>query len=140
VLIVDTDTLSIWQEGRGPAYERLRGRIEVCGQPLAITIVTVEEQMRGWLAYSAKAKTPEQQVAAYTRLREFLADIRDRIVLDFDDRAAVEFRRLKAAKVRVSTMDLRIAAIALAHDATLVTRNLTHFRRVPGLRAEDWAA
>jgi tRNA(fMet)-specific endonuclease VapC len=35
-------------------------------------------------------------------------------------------------------MDLKIAAICLAHDALLLTRNLVDFRRVPGLRVEDW--
>jgi tRNA(fMet)-specific endonuclease VapC len=35
-------------------------------------------------------------------------------------------------------MDLKIASIALASDATLLTRNATDFRRIPGLRVEDW--
>jgi tRNA(fMet)-specific endonuclease VapC len=35
-------------------------------------------------------------------------------------------------------MDLRIAAVAVAHDATLLSRNLSDFSKVPGLRAEDW--
>ena len=61
-------------------------------------------------------------------------------LLDFDDRAVAEFRRLKKARIRISTMDLRIAAIVLANDATLITRNLSDFRKVPGLRAEDWTA
>lgn len=37
-------------------------------------------------------------------------------------------------------MDLRIAAVALTNDATLITGNLSDFRRVPGLRVEDWTA
>jgi len=35
-------------------------------------------------------------------------------------------------------MDLKIAAIALAQDALLISRNLVHFRSVPGLKVEDW--
>ena len=37
-------------------------------------------------------------------------------------------------------MDLKIAAIVLANDATLLTRNLGDFRKVPDLKAEDWTA
>lgn len=61
-------------------------------------------------------------------------------VLGFNDRSGVEFERLKQARLRIGTMDLKIAAIALAHDATVLTRNLKDFSRVPGLRVEDWAA
>ena len=59
-------------------------------------------------------------------------------MLDFDERAAVEFQRLYAMRLRVGTLDLRIAAIVLARGARLLTRNLADFRRVPGLNAEDW--
>jgi tRNA(fMet)-specific endonuclease VapC len=35
-------------------------------------------------------------------------------------------------------MDLLIAAHALSLEATLVTNNLVHFRRIPGLKVTDW--
>lgn len=37
-------------------------------------------------------------------------------------------------------MDLRIASIVLAHDAALLSANLSDFRKVPGLKVEDWSA
>jgi tRNA(fMet)-specific endonuclease VapC len=40
--------------------------------------------------------------------------------------------------VRIATMDLKIACIALEHDALLLTRNTKDFSRVPGLRFADW--
>jgi predicted nucleic acid-binding protein len=60
-------------------------------------------------------------------------------VLDFSADAATEFQNLLKQKVKTGTQDLKIAAIALSVDATLVTRNQRDFQRVPGLRIEDWS-
>jgi tRNA(fMet)-specific endonuclease VapC len=45
---------------------------------------------------------------------------------------------LAAAGQPIGPYDLQIAAIALAHDLTVVTRNLREFERVPALRVENW--
>ena len=68
-----------------------------------------------------------------------LEDFSTRPILDFDQSSALEFERLKASRVRIGTMDLKIAAISLAHDALLLSRNLTDFRKVPMLRVDDWS-
>jgi tRNA(fMet)-specific endonuclease VapC len=60
--------------------------------------------------------------------------------LEFDDRAAAEFQRLRQFRLRVGTMDLRIAAIVLANKATLVSRNIIDFRKIPDLKVEDWTS
>jgi tRNA(fMet)-specific endonuclease VapC len=39
---------------------------------------------------------------------------------------------------RLADADLIIASICLAHDAVLVTGNLGHYTRIPGLLTEDW--
>jgi tRNA(fMet)-specific endonuclease VapC len=39
---------------------------------------------------------------------------------------------------RIDEPDLRIASIVLSHGMTLVTGNVPHFRRVPGLLMENW--
>ena len=51
----------------------------------------------------------------------------------------MRFETLKAMRLNVGANDLRIAAIALENDATVVTRNTRDFERVPGLRIENWA-
>jgi tRNA(fMet)-specific endonuclease VapC len=61
-------------------------------------------------------------------------------VLAFDEAAAAVFQRLRRTRLRIGTMDLKIAAIVLSRDATLLSRNLADFRQVPGLRVEDWTA
>ncbi len=67
---------------------------------------------------------------------------RAQIVLPFDEAAAEVYGPLRTSleKVgqRLDEPDLRIASIALAHDLTLVTGNVRHFARVPGLRVENW--
>ena len=54
------------------------------------------------------------------------------------EEAAVHFERLKHLRQKVGTQDLKIACIALAHDATLLSRNVQDFVIVPGLRVENW--
>src|SRR5207253_4595835 len=96
------------QRQYGDRYARLAARIASSGEEIYVAIVSFEEQTRGWLAACAKAKTPERYAIEVTRLQEMLADFADRAILPFDDAAVNEFRRLKAAKVKISTMDLRI--------------------------------
>jgi tRNA(fMet)-specific endonuclease VapC len=64
------------------------------------------------------------------------------VVLAFDRRAARIFGTLKADLERAGTPlaepDLRIAAIAISHQLTLVTRNVRHYGRVPDLTVENW--
>ncbi len=62
----------------------------------------------------------------------------DMQVLPFDHAAAAQFESLKKERIRIGTMDLRIASIALANNMTLLTRNTVDFERVLGLRFEDW--
>ena len=47
---------------------------------------------------------------------------------------------LEAAGQPIGPLDLMIAAQAMASKATLVSNNLTEFRRIRGLRCEDWTA
>jgi tRNA(fMet)-specific endonuclease VapC len=139
MIVLDTDILTFVQRGQGEEYHRIRSRLrERPGEVVCTTIISLEEQMRGWLAYIAGTASPDGWVTAYAKLRALQDDYRPRPLLDFDDRAALEFRRLRDRKIRIGTMDLKIAAIVSANRALLVSRNLRDFRRVPGLLVEDW--
>ena len=138
MIVLDTDVLSRVQRGDGPAYDRLALRLDAADDDVAVSIVSFEEQMRGWLAYIARSKSLNQQVEGYTKLHALLDDFATRPILDFDQDAAAEFERLLRLKVRIGTMDLRIAAITIAQNGLLLSKNLTDFRKVPGLRVEDW--
>ena len=139
MLILDTDHLSILERDTIEAFNLGRRLAAVPPEEVAVTIITYEEQMRGWFAVIAQAKTPPQQVEAYRKLRRFINQFSRIHLIDYDVEAASRFEQVRQAKVRVGTKDLRIAAICLANDATLLTRNLKDFGQVPNLKAEDWS-
>jgi tRNA(fMet)-specific endonuclease VapC len=139
MIVLDTDVLAILQQGNGQLFEQLVSQLtEFDEQDVAVTIISFEEQMRGWLAYIAQARSDQRQLNGYSRLHALLDDFQSRPVLEYSPRAIEEFRRLRSLKIRIGTMDLKIAAIALANDAIVITRNLVDFQRVPGLTVKDW--
>jgi tRNA(fMet)-specific endonuclease VapC len=141
MVILDTDHFSLWEGARGPEFQRLETRLEpIPDEEKATTIITYEEHLRGWLAFAARARSLTQKVAAYKKLQGHLDAFRTIQVLGFDDRAAIEYERLRKSRLGVGTMDLMIAAITRVLDATLLSRNLSDFRKIPGLRVEDWTA
>lgn len=138
MVVLDTDHMSLIQRG-GPEGQRIRLRLRALPpDDIATTIISYEEQMRGWFARLARAATPERQVFDYGEVK-LLRDYCSIAVLDFDNDAAAKFQRLRATKTRVGTMDLKIAAVVLTNSAVLLTHNMTDFGKVPGLRAEDWS-
>lgn len=104
-----------------------------------VSIISYEEQMRGWLALMNRITAVDQQAAYYKRLEEVLYFYSTMSLVSFDSRVVDQFQALWVQRIRIGTMDLKIAATALAYDATLVTRNLGDFSKVPGLRLEDWS-
>ena len=138
MFVHDTDIVSRLQRPETAVAARVSARARSCGGPVAVTMVSFEEQLRGRMATCAAARNPEDYVFQLRQLRETIEDYRERTDFDFDDRAAAEFKGLKSAKIRIGTMDLRIASIALAHSATLVTANVSDFRKVPGLTVKNW--
>ncbi len=140
MIILDTDILTIYQQADREEFFRLMTRLEKVPQKsIWTTIVSFEEQIRGWLALVAQARSLDKLIFAYSRLHSSLNYFKDRLVVDFDQPAASIYQDLLKSRIRIGTMDLRIAAIAKANQATLLTRNLADFRKVPSLRVEDWS-
>ncbi len=137
--VLDTDHLSILDLDTIEAFNLGRRLAALPEEEAFVTIVTYEEQMRGWLAYAAYANTSPKQIEAFARLRRHVERFRHIPILDYDEKAAAVYERLRVARLRVGTKDLQIAAIAVANNATLLTRNLSDFGKVPDLKAEDWS-
>ena len=136
--LLDTDHMSVLRRGGDAALSLELRLAKVPDEEIVTCIVVYEEQMRGWMAEIARMRTGSQFVLPYDSLEASLAIYCSMTLLPFDSRAAARFDDLKRQKIRLGTQDLKIAAIALANDSTLLTRNTTDFEKVPGLRFEDW--
>jgi tRNA(fMet)-specific endonuclease VapC len=86
----------------------------------------------------ARSNNAQQEIVVYKRLRALLSFFNEITVLDYDEEAAVQFDRLRRSKLRVATMDLKIAATAISKDALLLSANLKDFQKIPDLRVENW--
>jgi tRNA(fMet)-specific endonuclease VapC len=139
MFLLDTDHLVILQRQSEPEYGRLRTRMNQHSRAsFSLSVVSFHEQVLGANAYISQAKSRSSIVRGYQMLEVSLIDFSYFQVLPFDEPAAIEFDSLRSQGVRVGTMDLRIAAIAVSNDLTVLTRNTVDFQRVPGLRVEDW--
>ena len=137
MLVLDTNHVSELTY-RTAAGLRLIQKLDVTNEDAAVTAINVEESLRGWLAEIRRRTDPRTQIATYQRLIRQVEVFASWLVLPWDEDAANHFDSLKSLRQQVGTQDLKIACICLAHDATLLTRNLADFKPIPGLRVENW--
>jgi tRNA(fMet)-specific endonuclease VapC len=135
--LLDTDTLTYLYQGHPRVVERLR---TVDDTLIGTTIITRIEILRGRFDFVLKAATGAELLRAQhllDRSEELLAQL---LVVPLDEGAALQFERLRGTKGlrKIGRADLLVASIALAQQATLVTRNLRHFRQIPGLSLANW--
>jgi tRNA(fMet)-specific endonuclease VapC len=133
--LLDTDTFSLYLRHHPAVVAAVAGH---AADDVALTVITVGELWDGWLAAARRARTPEQAGAAYDRLTETLNELRNWPVVSFSAAAVRRYADLKRLRLNVGANDLKIAAIALEAGAVVVTRNTADFRRVPGLRLDNW--
>ena len=133
--VLDTDHASIIQRRSEPDFSRLDRRMRA--RPLSdfyFTIVTFHELVMGANLYISKAKDEAGLTRGYRLMDEILAQFKPAQVLSFDEPSARTYRDLRDQKIRIGKMDLRIGAIVLSHNMTLLTRNTSDGFR---LRSSD---
>jgi tRNA(fMet)-specific endonuclease VapC len=138
MILLDTDHFSVFTDERDPRHELLNRRMEAATELVACTVVSVEEIIRGWLALIHRWQDVHRQVPAYARLAKLFDLLSDWEIVPFDESAADRFKRLRRQRIRIGTMDLKIASIALVNDALLVSANVRDYSVVPYLRCENW--
>jgi len=99
---------------------------------LALSSIVVSE-----LFYGAYKRGSEKLIKL---IENFIENF---VIYDFDTKAAEIYGKIRAELEKsgnvIGAYDLQIAAHALSLDAVLVTNNESEFRRVKGLRIENWA-
>ncbi len=134
--VFDTDSLTLFQDGDVEITESV---LNHDAHDLAITVLTIEEQVGGWYSLLRRAKSEQQLVFAYSRMADNVEALSDLRVLRCNAEAVRLSHNFRANKIRIGTMDLRIAATVISHGGILVTRNRRDFEQVPGLVMEDWS-
>jgi tRNA(fMet)-specific endonuclease VapC len=128
--LLDTNTCIRYLNGRAPAIRQKM--LTVDDTDIAISAITKGEMFAG----SARSQIPQRSRA---RQDEFFVRF---VSLPFDDAAASEFGRIRAALEAAGTpigpYDMQIAAVALVHNLIVVTHNVREFGRIEGLQIEDW--
>jgi tRNA(fMet)-specific endonuclease VapC len=136
VILLDTDHLTVLKYLDSDRCRRLRERLgAAAGEVIGTTVVNVEEQTRGWLATIARERQVRRQITPYAELARLFEFFRAFHIALFNEAAADRFDEFGA--IRIGTMDKKVAAIALAHDARLLTANRQDFEQIPGLRFEN---
>ena len=137
MLLLDTNHYSEAHRASS-ASTLLLTRLSATDEARAISVLTAEEAVRGWLAEIHRHRDGPRSVHVYHSFQLGMENVGRWVVLPWTESSRACFRDLRALRTRIGPMDLRIACIALAHDATLLTRNVADFRQVPGLRFENW--
>jgi tRNA(fMet)-specific endonuclease VapC len=135
--VLDTSTITQLQRGHPRVTQALAAH---AGDFVAVTPINVEESLGGWYTLLRRARTPDQEVAAYQLLADAVTLLGQFPIVPLTRAARDRYDQLARLKLRVGRMDLLIAAIALEVGATVVTNNVADFRRVPGLQWVDWSA
>lgn len=134
--LLDTDHVTLFDLGHPHVGARLRN------QPagaVGISAVSVEEYLRGRLASIASARDGPNRILRYGYLLASVRLFHQFPLAPFDQASESQYQHLRSLRLRIGVQDSKIAAIALANNLVLLTRNRRDFGRVPGLTMDDWS-
>ncbi|MFO7925026.1 MAG: type II toxin-antitoxin system VapC family toxin [Bacteroidales bacterium] len=128
--LIDTDILTYFLKGDPDVVQNLNNYLDYYGV-LEINLITYYEILSGLLAKDA-----------YRQLSVFEDFVSENIILPLTEKSAKIsaeiYSTLRKSGNTLDDIDLFIAGIALENDMTLITNNVKHFSRIPGLKIENW--
>lgn len=128
--LIDTDILSYYFKGDEVVIHNFSNYVDNFSS-IEISIITYYEITSGLLAKNAL-----KQLAIFN---EFISD---NIIVSLTENScrisAELYSALRKNGQTIDDIDLLIAGTAIENDLTLVTNNEKHFKRIPGLKIENW--
>lgn len=138
MILLDTDHCSVLFDARMKQHSALTSRLKESFQEIALPVVAIEEQLRGFLAYIHREHDLIKQVWPYHRFASLLRAFSGIEIIDFTEEAAELTRTFRKQRIKIGTRDLKIASIALVTESLLLSANLRDYSQVPGLHVENW--
>lgn len=136
--LLDTDHFSLIERGTTEGTTIQARLSQFSSDDYGISIITYAEKTKGWLAQTNSVSKPEDEVRVFGKLQTSFRLCSAFAIWEYTPDAAKIRAELLRQRVRVGTQDVRIAAIALANNATLLTRDRRDFGKVPGLLFAGW--
>ncbi|MGB2609860.1 MAG: type II toxin-antitoxin system VapC family toxin [Isosphaeraceae bacterium] len=134
LFVLGTDLLTLYYRGDPIVVRSVDARPAT---DLAISALTVDEQLTGWYTLPRQARRTEEIARAYAHLGDAVVRLARWRILPYTESAIARVAQLKVLRLTVRLLDLRIAAIPLETGAVVVAHNQRDFGRVPGLVVED---
>ena len=132
IYVLDTNALSALMKGSPSFVERLSATVPAD--------VAIPQPVIAEISFGIERLPRSKRRTALQARFDLIAGVIPRA--EWTDAVSQAFGRIKATLerrgTRIEDFDAAIAAHAFARDATLVTANVSHMTRVPGLRVEDW--
>ena len=96
---LDSDHMSLLERGSTEG-ERIRNRLRsVPLDDVATTIISYEDQTRGWMSRLASSTQPERQMSDYSELKRLLNNYCRIAVVEYEAMAVTEFKRLRQSGI-----------------------------------------
>ncbi len=130
LFVLDTDLLTLYYRGDPIVVRSVDARPAT---DLAISALSVDEQLTGWYTLTRQARRTEEIARAYAHLGDAMVRLARWRILPYTESAIARVAQLKVLRLNVRLLDLRIAAIPLETGAVVVALNQRDFGRVPGL-------
>jgi tRNA(fMet)-specific endonuclease VapC len=138
VYLLDTNIVSTFLDRRRNSQILTRRILSQPPENLFINIVTIEEMMQGELGSINRLRHKPRVVVAYQGFEALFSALNRFQIVSYTDEIDRTYRSMTLEQKRVGTQDCRIAATAIALGMTVVTANVTDFRKIGTVVIEDW--